>query len=256
MVTLYFTDGNYLVPVSRRMPDSDLPDAAVRALVAGPIADSGLSSPLPSGIEVRSISISAGEAYVDFSAAFPTDDEGQETALNAVVQTLTALPGVRSVSLSVEGESLTDSEERTPLLYFASPNGLLAVPTAATDPRQALASFLEGPPRPEMGGFPPDVQLRAYEYDAAAGLLALTFSYTDSLEAFALSAPSRVRLQLLGLIASLTEFPHVRAVQLDSDGRARLGMGQCSDLIGTPIRRPALLNDERMLGRQRRQGSR
>jgi hypothetical protein len=98
--------------------------------------------------------------------------------------------------------------------------------------------------------------LRAYEYDAAAGLLALTFSYTDSLEAFALSAPSRVRLQLLGLIASLTEFPHVRAVQLDFDGRARLGMGQCSDLIGTPIRRPALLNDERMLGRQRRQGSR
>jgi len=57
-----------------------------------------------------------------------------------------------------------------------------------------------------------------------------------------------MRLLLLGLIASLTEFPSVGAVRLDFEGQSRLGLGQCSDLLRTPQKRPELLNDERLLG--------
>src|SRR3990167_1588651 len=39
MVTLYFSDGRFLFPVSRRMPtNDDLPRAALQALIAGPRA--------------------------------------------------------------------------------------------------------------------------------------------------------------------------------------------------------------------------
>ena len=63
----------------------------------------------------------------------------------------------------------------------------------------------------------------------------------------ALDNPARMRTVLLGLIASLTEFPEVRAVRLDFGGHTRLGLGECSDLLGTPQPRPELLNDERFL---------
>jgi hypothetical protein len=70
----------------------------------------------------------------------------------------------------------------------------------------------------------------------------------------ALEQPDRMRLSLLGLIATLTEFPSVRAVRLDFEGQTRLGLGQCSDLLGAPQPRPALLNDERLLARAKRDG--
>ncbi len=54
---------------------------------------------------------------------------------------------------------------------------------------------------------------------------------------------------LLGLITSLTEFSPVRTVRLDFEGRTRLGLGQCGDLLRTPQPRPESLNDERLLER-------
>ena len=104
-----------------------------------------------------------------------------------------------------------------------------------------------GPPSPEIAGLPPDVRLLAYEYNSARRVLSLKFSYTPSLRALAMDRPDRMRTVLIGLIASLTEFPEVRAIQLDFGGQTRLGLGQCSDLLRTPQTRPALLNDERLL---------
>ena len=88
-----------------------------------------------------------------------------------------------------------------------------------------------------------------YDYDPSEALLSLNFTYTPSLHELALEKPERIRLALLGLIVSLTEFSEVRAVQLDFEGHTRLGLGQCSDLLRTPQPRPELLNDERLLGR-------
>jgi spore germination protein GerM len=250
IATLYFTDGRFLFPVSRRMPANDeLPRAALQALLAGPSAGSGLTNPIPPGVEIRSFTLAGGVAQVDLSAALLDELGDTHAAETAIVETMTALPGVTSVALSVEGKSLAESARRMPLLYYASANGLVAVPASVTTPRAALTTYLSGPPDPEFTRLPPDVRLLTYEYDSSDGLLALNFTYTPSLRALALEKPERMRLLLLGLIAGLTEFSQVRAVQLDFEGRTRLGLGQCSDLLRTPQPRPMLLNDERLLGR-------
>ena len=248
--TLYFADGRFLFPVSRRMPASDdLPRAALQALLAGPSAGSGLTNPIPPGVEIRSFKLAGGVAQVDLSAAFLDEHGDTRAAETAIVETMTALPGVTSVTISVEGKSLAESVTRMPLLYYASANGLVAVPVSVTNPRAALTTYLSGPPDPEFTRLPPDVRLLTYEYEPADGLLALNLTYTPSLRALALEKPERMRLLLLGLIAGLTEFSQVRAVQLDFEGRTRLGLGQCSDLLRTPQPRPSLLNDERLLER-------
>lgn len=249
MVTLYFSDGQFLFPVSRRMPtNDDLSRAALQALLAGPSADSGLTNPIPPGVQIRSFQVADGIAHVDLSAAFLAEQSDTQEGQTAIIETLTALPGVSSVALSVEGEPLAGPTRRTPLLYYGSANGLVAVPVSATTPRDALTAFLSGPPDVQLTRLPRDVRLLAYEYGAADGLLSLNFSYTASVRTLALDRPDQMRLLLLGLIASLTEFSQVRAVRLDFEGRTRLGMGQCSDLLRTPQPRPALLNDERLLG--------
>ena len=250
VVTLYFAEGRSFFPVSRRMPASDgLPRAALQALLAGPSADSGLTNPIPPGVEIRSFTLADGVAHIDLSAAFLAVHGDTHVAETAIVDTMTALPGVTSVALSVEGKSLAESVKRVPLLYYASTNGLVAFPAPVTNPRAALTKYLSGPPDAELTSLPSDVRLLKYEYDAADGLLSLNFTYTPSVRALALDKPERMRLLLLGLITGLTEFPEVRAVQLDFEGRSRLGLGQCSDLLRTPQPRPALLNDERLLER-------
>ena len=248
--TLYFADGRFFFPVSRRMPaNEDLPRAVLQALLAGPRTGSGLTSPLPRGVEIRSFKLAGGVAQVDLSAAFLAEHGDTQAAETAIVETMTALPGVTSVALSVEGKSLAESAKRVPLLYYASANGLVAVPASVTTPRAALMAYLSDPPDPEFTRLPPDVRLLMYEYDPDEGLLALNFTYTPSVHVLALDKPERMRLLLLGMIAGLTEFPQVRAVQLDFEGHSRLGLGQCSDLLRAPQPRPALLNDERLLER-------
>ena len=248
--TLYFVDGGSLFPVSRRMSTSDdLPRAALQALLAGPNGGSGLTSAIPPGVEIRSLELAAGVAHVDLSAAFLAGDGDGQAAQTALIETMTALPGVTSVTLSVEGKRLAESAKRVPLLYYASRDGLVAMPTSVTNPRAALTAYLSGSGDAKLTSLPPDVRLLAYDYAAADGLLSLNFAYTPSVHTLALEQPERMRLLLLGLIASLTEFPVVRAVQLDFEGHSRLGLGQCSDLLRTPQPRPALLNDERLLDR-------
>jgi spore germination protein GerM len=248
-VTLYFTDGHLLVPVSRRMPaGGDLPRATLQALIAGPRPGTNLMNPIPLGAEIRSIKVTDKVANVDLSAAF-RDGRDMQAAEAAIVETLTELPGITSVVLNVEGKPLPEPQRRTPLLYYASANGLVAIPSDAADPRSALAAYLSGPSSAEFTGLPADVRILKYDYNPADGLLSLNFKYTPSLHELALEKPERIRLALLGLIATLTEFPEVRSVQLDFEGHTRLGLGQCSDLLRTPQPRPELLNDERLLGR-------
>jgi len=250
MVTLYFADGSFMFPVSRRIPTGDnVPRAALQALLAGPSGGSGLTNPIPQGVEIRSFKVAGGMAQIDLSAAILDKGGGTNAAETAIVETMTALPGVSSVELRVEGKSLDGSATRVPLLYYAAANGLVAVPVSVTTPRAAVTTFLSGPPDPKLTGLPTDARLLNYEYDPVDRLVSLNFKYTPSVRALALDRPERMRFVLLGLIASLTEFPQVRTVRLDFEGQTRLGIGQCSDLLRTPQRRPTLLNDERLLGR-------
>jgi spore germination protein GerM len=242
-VTLYFVDGPFLFPVSRRMPaNDDLPRAVLQALLDGPRSETGLTNPIPHETQIRSFQVSGGVARIDLSKA--TVDE---VASTAIIETMTKLPGVTSVALSAEGKPLSELATRVPLLYYASSNGLVGVPVNVTSARAALDAYLSGPSASELTGLPSDARLLGYDYTQAEGLLSLKFAYTSSVRTLALDKPDRMRLVLLGLIASLTEFPGVRAVQLDFGGQTRLGLGQCSDLLGAPQPRPELLNDERLL---------
>jgi spore germination protein GerM len=246
---LYFTDGKFLIPVSRQMPaGADLPRSALQALIAGPAAATNLVSPVPRGVTLRSVKVTDEVAYVDLSSAL-RESADMQTGQTAIVETLTELPGIARVVLNVEGTPLNGMFQRIPLLYYASANGLIGIPSRAFDAKTALDAYLSGPSSPELTGLPADVRVLRYDYDPAAGLLSLNFTYTPSLHDLALEKPERIRLTLLGLITSLTEFPDVRAVQLDFEGHTRLGLGQCSDLLRTPQSRPKLLNDERLLGR-------
>lgn len=228
---------------------TELPSAVLRALLAGPEVRSSLKSWIPSGTEIRSFSVSGEMAHVDLSGTFLEGSSRPELANAAVIETMTHLPGVSSVALSVEGKPVAMSATRMPLLYYGSANGLVARPISASGPRAALDAYLSGPSDSELTGFPADVQLLGYEYSETNRSLSLNFTYTPSIRTLALDKPDRTRLVLLGLIATLTEFPEVRIVQLDFQGQSRLGLGQCSDLLRTPQPRPQLLNDERLLER-------
>jgi spore germination protein GerM len=246
-VALYFADGGFLFPVSRQMPvNGDLPRTALHALLDGPSNHSKLKASVPSGVQIRSLKIMDGVAQIDLSSAFLQKTSAANLAKTALIDTMTALPDVKSVRLSVEGTPVLESA-RVPLLYYATANGLIAVPISATDPRAALDLYLSRPMDSELTGFPPDTRLLNYEYAPADHMASLGFAYSPSIRDLALDKPERVRTVLLGLIASLTEFPDVRAVRLDFEGQTRLGLGQCSDLLLTPQPHPQLLNDERLL---------
>jgi len=246
-VNLYFVRGAFLFPVSRRLPANDrLPRAALEALLAGPSPSSGLKSTIAREVALRSFSVVDGVARIDLSRGLGGGDD-ERMALASITETMTGVPGVTSAAVSVQGQPVAPAEMRTPLLYFPSAAGLVAVPTHAADAHTALAAYLSGPPAPEMTGVPADVRLLAYHYDAADRLLSVGFTYTPAVRTLALEKPERTRMLLLGLIATLTEFPNVRSVRLDFGGQSRLGLGECSDLLRSPPPRPALLNDERLL---------
>jgi spore germination protein GerM len=246
IVTLYFSDEADIFPVSHRLAAAgDLPRATLQALLDGPPAGSGLTSVIPTAAGVRSLSVANGTARIDLSIPDATLDTRARTA---IVDTMTALPGIRLVELQVNGGRPAPPAARTPLLYYASASGLVALPvsTAATG-RDAIAAYLAGPSDPLLSGLPRDVRLEQFEDDAAGGV-SLRFTYTDSIRTLAIERPHIMRSVLLGLIASLTEVPGITTVRIDFDGRTQLGLGECSDLLRTPQPHPRLLNDERLLG--------
>lgn len=248
-VTVYYADGRYLFPLSRRLaPGAELPQAAVEALLAGPPAGSPLTSALPPRLGLRTLDVVGGVAHLRLSGPVQALREAP-LGVPAIVATLTRVPGITGVALTVDGVAVTEPSARTPLLYYPSPRGLVALPTAAPDPRAALEAFLAGPSSPELTRLPADARLLGYDFDGTEGILSLRFAYTPSVRALALDRPDRMRFLLLGLIATLTGYEEVQAVQLDFGGQSRLGLGECSDLLRTPQPRPSLLNDERLLDR-------
>lgn len=247
IVTVYYADGSYLFPLSRRLaPGTELPRAAVEALLAGPPAGSGLTSALPPGLGLQTLDVVGRVAHLRLSGPVQALRDAP-LGVQAIVATLTRVPGITAVAVTVDGAAVTEPSARAPLLYYPSARGLIALPTAIRDPRAALDAFLAGPSSPELTRLPADARLLRYDFDMTEGVVSLRFAYTPSVRALALERPDRMRFLLLGLIATLTGYPEVRAVQLDFGGQSRLGLGECSDLLRTPQPRPALLNDERLI---------
>ncbi len=107
-VSLYFpsASGRMLVPVTRTVfSPADL-TTAILELAKGPKSDSGLEAPIPADCGVRSVSVKKGVATIDFTKEFARiaeHSDGGAKALQAVLFTASQFPGVKQVSITVEG---------------------------------------------------------------------------------------------------------------------------------------------------------
>jgi germination protein M len=117
VVTVYLLDRNgYLAPMSLRMDteQSSSRSAAEKAIawmtVNKQLADQlppGFKAVLPQGTKVNSVTENKGTISIDFAAPFPEIIAAQERkVLEALVWTLTELPGINKVRLSVAGKPL------------------------------------------------------------------------------------------------------------------------------------------------------
>lgn len=108
-VQLYFpsASGRMLVPVTRTVfSPADLP-TAILELAKGPKTDSGLECPIPGQCGVKSVTVKNGVATIDFTKEFATiaqESDGGHQAVQAVLFTASQFPGVKKVSILVEGE--------------------------------------------------------------------------------------------------------------------------------------------------------
>ena len=108
-VQLYFpsASGRMLVPVTRTVfSPADLP-TAILELAKGPRTDSGLECPIPGKCGVKSVSIKNGVATIDFTkefAAIAQESDGGHQAVQAILFTASQFPGVKKVSILVDGK--------------------------------------------------------------------------------------------------------------------------------------------------------
>ncbi len=105
-------DGTCLLSERRQLTiaqNKPLAEYAVEELLRGP-QRSDASTAAPTGVELRGIKVSNGCCTVDLSREYyqnrPNDPGTERLMLYALVNTLTELPGIESVLLSVEGQRL------------------------------------------------------------------------------------------------------------------------------------------------------
>ncbi len=254
-VTLHFpdTDGRFLVPVTRRVSSKSVnAEGAVRELLEGPRDGARLAAALPRDGVLDGVEVVDGRATVSINAPGEQslDPDAAQLAADALLRTLEPFDDIRSVRLLVDGASVADAEtslarrDLHPIYYSYGPY-LVPVAEASRAPDEALRAYLSGVGAdPGLVGLPSDVRLIGYRLDAGRGLAYISFTFTESLRDFAVGDPDGVRRALTGIVAMLTSYPEVTAVMLDFEGRARLGLGQCSDMLRAPQLEPGALNGE------------
>lgn len=248
-VTLYYTDSanNYLVPVSRSLAgNADAPRDLFESFSEGPKGDGDLLQLMPAGTEIRNLSLEGGRLQLELSEHFL--QANLPLVVPALWHTMRSLPDVQKIHISVAGKALAlpPADRRMLFFYSLSQSRLVSVPANARSHMEALKIYLQGTGDTSLIGLPADVQMLGYEFDPIRSSLALNFSFTSSLRQLGTEHPESTRSLLLGLIATLTQFPEVETVTLEFDGHSRLGLGECASLIGTPQTQPMVLNDERL----------
>lgn len=99
---------NFAVPVRVKMTTSQPLAEAVAEAAIGYEATFGLINPIPYGTRVLTVSVSGGVCYLDVSKEFiPSDGTkmAEQAAVWSIVSALTDLDEVKSVLLTIEGES-------------------------------------------------------------------------------------------------------------------------------------------------------
>lgn len=102
-------DGYHTIRIIRMVRKTrQVAEGTVRALIEGPgIYEYAVQRTIPSGTELRAISINQGVVRVDFSAQF-AEAPDRNAAVRTLVESLTTLPRVTGVQILVEGRSLAE----------------------------------------------------------------------------------------------------------------------------------------------------
>jgi germination protein M len=100
----------HLVPVQRKLGGPATPQAALQALINGPLAHEELFASVPASVQLRSLTIQDGLATADFSSEIVKDFNGgallESYLVTAIVNTLTEFPQIQQVQILVEGEAV------------------------------------------------------------------------------------------------------------------------------------------------------
>lgn len=117
-VTLYFADsqGMFLLSESRAITADNLPKATLEALINGP-QKSGHNPTIPPSMMVTELQVENGLATVDFGAAFnaliPRGTTGERLFIYSIVNSLTALKGIKKVKFMAGGTAPSVEGSRT-----------------------------------------------------------------------------------------------------------------------------------------------
>lgn len=113
-VKLYFSSVGpsggliYFVPVTRQItPQNDPLAAVVLELIQGPAAGGSLHPDIPVSTELRSVKLEDGIVYVDFSndlISYGGGSAAENAMLGALILSLTEIPGVNGVKISINGQ--------------------------------------------------------------------------------------------------------------------------------------------------------
>ena len=116
-------DGSCLLPERRQLTiaqDKPLAEYAAEELLRGPQRNDAAAA-TPAGTELRGVSISGGLCTVDLSGEYyagrPTSPGAERLMIYALVNTMTSLPGVDLVQITVEGQRL----EKYALIWLSAP---------------------------------------------------------------------------------------------------------------------------------------
>jgi germination protein M len=112
-VTIYLIANEHVVAAGREVAGAATPEAAVRALLAGPAGaiegDLGFSSAIPSGSNVYSVTVDGSVATVDLSRQFEIGPSSlsMEARVAQVVFTVTHFAGIDHVRFRIDGAQVT-----------------------------------------------------------------------------------------------------------------------------------------------------
>ncbi|MDI9485479.1 MAG: GerMN domain-containing protein [Bacillota bacterium] len=100
----------FLVPVDRQIKGEPSPNAALQALLDGPLADEELLASVPKSTKLLDLVVRDKLAVASFSSEIKDDFHGgsliEAYLVEAIVNTLTEFPEIESVQILVEGEAV------------------------------------------------------------------------------------------------------------------------------------------------------
>ena len=139
----------------------ELAETLVQELLAGP-ADPTLENPIPAGTSLLSLELKGAQAVVDLSASYRSLSGVALTLADyAITLTLTQLPEISAVSVTVRGQPLAYRDRQ----IFTARDVLFSSNEDVIDPLNATLYFLD-----ETGGLTPvEMTLDLYEGDTQAG---------------------------------------------------------------------------------------